>query len=149
MLGRQTLSQADPVMPGIADLDTLLASMEPELMPGEFVFCSLPAGATLPGGIKPVGAFDEREGRTLILAADAAARLDCPKSAPMRQITLTVHSSLEAVGLTAAFAGELARHGISANVVAGFYHDHIYVGSADAERAIAALRDLSARSAAR
>ena len=66
-------------------------------------------------------------------------------SAPMRQITLTIHSSLEAVGLTGAFATELARHGISANVVAGFYHDHIFVGAADADRAMAALTDLAAR----
>jgi len=63
----------------------------------------------------------------------------------MRQITLTVHSSLEAVGLTAAFATELTRHGISANVVAGYYHDHIFVGAGDAERAVAALQGLSER----
>lgn len=133
-------------MPGITDLDTLLASMEPELQPGEFIFCSLPLEAPLPAGIEPLGIFREKEGRTLVLTEAAAANLDCPKSAPMRQITLTVHSSLEAIGLTAAFATELGRHGISANVIAGFYHDHIFVGSADAERAVEALRALSARS---
>lgn len=66
-------------------------------------------------------------------------------SKPMRQITLTVHSSLDAVGLTAAFATELTRHGISANVVAGYYHDHIFVAEKDAERAVAALEALSSR----
>ena len=63
----------------------------------------------------------------------------------MRLITLTVHSSLDAIGLTAAFAEELTRHGISANVVAAFYHDHIFVGAGDAERAVAVLQALSKR----
>ena len=60
-------------------------------------------------------------------------------SAPMRCITLTVHSSLEAVGLTAAIATELARFGVSANVVAAYFHDHVFVPSAQAEQALAAL----------
>jgi hypothetical protein len=54
-------------------------------------------------------------------------------------ITLNVHSSLEAIGLTAAVAGRLALHGISANVVAAYYHDHIFVPTADAERAVVVL----------
>ena len=64
----------------------------------------------------------------------------------MRQITLAIHSDLEAVGLTAAVSAELTRHGISANVVAAFYHDHIFVPAADAERAVEALRTLSLKS---
>lgn len=134
-------------MAGVTDLAILLASMEPELQPGLFVFCSIPHGQRLPDDVVPVGRFIEKEGHTLILDADTADRLDCPKSAPMRQITLTVHSSLDAVGLTAAFATELGSHGISANVVAGYYHDHIFVGAGDAGRAMEALRDLSRRSA--
>jgi len=43
-------------------------------------------------------------------------------------ITLTVHSSLEAIGLTAAFSAALSQEGIICNVVAAFYHDHIFVG---------------------
>jgi len=64
-----------------------------------------------------------------------------------RRITLTVHSSLEAVGLTAAVAGALARQGISANVVAAFYHDHIFVPRDQAERAVAVLEKLGAAAA--
>jgi hypothetical protein len=135
-------------MAGVTDLDTLLASMEPVLQPGEFVFCSLPAAQELPAGTAPLGMFREQEGMTAILEADAAVHLDCPKSQPMRCISLTIHSSLEAVGLTAAISTELTRHKISANVVAGFYHDHIFVRAADADRAQSALRDLSRRSAA-
>ena len=134
-------------MTGITDLNMLLASMEPELQPGEFVFCSLPRGQLPPEGIEPIGTFREKEGLTLIVDASAAGRMDCVKSAPMRCISLMVHSSLEAVGLTAAFSTELGRHGISANVVAAYYHDHIFVGAADAEHGMQALRDLSRRSA--
>lgn len=58
-------------------------------------------------------------------------------------ITLQVHSALEAVGLTAAFAVELGEHNISANVVAGFYHDHIFVSESDGENAVKVLKGLS------
>lgn len=135
-------------MTGISDLKTLLATMEPELQPGEFVFCSVPHDMATPDGMMPLGMFMEKEGRTLIVDADTATRLDCPKTAPLCCITLTVHSTFEAVGLTAAFSTELGRHGISANVVAAYYHDHIFVPSADAEQAVATLRELSRRSAA-
>ena len=54
-------------------------------------------------------------------------------------ITLTVHSSLEAVGLTAAFSKALSQEGISCNVVAAFYHDHIFVGKNDADKAMEIL----------
>ena len=134
-------------MSGITNLNVLLASMEPELQPGEFVFCSLPTSENLPEGIEPIGMFLENEGRTLIVDTVSADRLDCVRSAAMRCISLTVHSSLDAVGLTAAMSTELTRHNISANVVAAYHHDHIFVASADAERAVEALRDLSRRSA--
>jgi hypothetical protein len=54
-----------------------------------------------------------------------------------------VHSSLEAVGLTAAFATALSREGISCNVLAGHHHDHILVATADAERAMDVLHGLA------
>jgi len=63
--------------------------------------------------------------------------------AVFRKISLRVHSSLEAVGLTAAFATQLSDEGISANVVAGYFHDHIFVPRQDAERAITALNQLT------
>ncbi|MCQ4630845.1 ACT domain-containing protein [Shinella sp. CPCC 100929] len=129
-------------MSGITNLDVLLATMEPALVEGGFVYASVPAGelaAHLSRG--PIGLFREEEGITLILPADAADGLAA--SSPMRMITLTVHSSLEAVGLTAAFATALTVDGISANVVAGYHHDHIFVPERDAERALETLRALS------
>ena len=129
-------------MSGGTDLDQLLATMEPALAEGRFVYASVPVAALaahLSRG--PIGLFREEEGITLILPAVAADGLAA--SAPMRLITLTVHSSLEAVGLTAAFSAALTRAGISANVVAGYYHDHIFVPERDADRAIETLQALS------
>ena len=131
-------------MAGEKNLEKLLATMEPDLREGEFVFATID-GHSVPAGLEPVGMFREDEGLTLILAAADAKDAGLVVSKPLRRITLTVHSSLEAVGLTAAFAGELTRHGISANVIAGYYHDHIFVGLDDAERALTALKALSAR----
>lgn len=130
-------------MSGIVDLSLLLKDMRPELRDGEYAYCTVPgddAAAYL--HFRPIGVFREEEGLTLILERGIAEANGMAGGAPMRLITLTVHSSLEAVGLTAAIATELTRHGISANVVAAYYHDHVFVPSADAERAVAALAAL-------
>lgn len=128
-------------MAGETNLTKLLASMEPVLLDERFVFASV---ARVQEGLNPVGTFREAEGWTVILPEAEAAEL-ATVTAPMRCISLTIHSAFEAVGLTAAFATELAAHGISANVVAGFYHDHIFVPDGHAERALEALRALSRR----
>ena len=129
-------------MSGITDLDALLAQMEPVLAEGRFVYACVPAGDLEKHLFRgPIGLFREEEGVTLILPADATEGLAA--GAPMRMITLTVHSSLEAVGLTAAFAAALTAEGISANVVAGYHHDHIFVPERDGERALETLRALS------
>ena len=132
-------------MPGITDLALLISSMRPNLVEGTFVYCSVPA-ATLADylHLKPIGLFQEKEGMTLIVPLEAARQAGLPTEPAMRMITLDVHSSLEAVGLTAAFATALGNNGISANVVAAYYHDHIFVPAGDAERAVAVLRALSA-----
>ncbi len=57
-----------------------------------------------------------------------------------------MHSDLQAVGLTAAVATALAEAGISCNVVAAAYHDHLFVPVESASQAIAALRTLQERS---
>jgi hypothetical protein len=127
---------------GVTELQALLAAMEPAMAEGSFVYASVPP-ADLAAHLsrRPAGLFREEEGITLILPADAAEGLAA--SPPMRMITLTVHSSLTAVGLTAAFATALTAEGISANVVAGYHHDHIFVPEQDGERALEALRALS------
>ncbi|SCB32665.1 ACT domain-containing protein [Rhizobium hainanense] len=137
-------------MPGIIDLKQLLSGMKPNLVEGEFVYCSVPASALADHlHLEPIGLFREKEGITLILPLEAARMAGLAVMPAMRMITLEVHSSLEAVGLTAAFATALGNGGISANVVAAYYHDHIFVPAADAERAMTALLALSATQAAR
>ena len=131
-------------MTGEKDLQKLLASMSPELIDGEFVFCTFPD--TQYGDLTafaPIATIREVEGLTLVIPKSKADENKLGYESVFRQITLTIHSSLEAVGLTAAFAGKLTEYGISANVIAGFYHDHIFVQSGQAERAMKALRELS------
>lgn len=135
-------------MSGTVELAALLATMQPELSDDEVVFCSF-RDATLEDRLflHPSAFFREREGITLIIGRSDAERHGVPFRTVFRAITLNVHSSLEAVGLTAAVAGRLARHGISANIVAAYYHDHIFVPAPDAERALVALQALQAEAA--
>lgn len=88
--------------------------------------------------------FLEAEGLTLVLEKHKAQNSGLQFEGSFCQITLTVHSSLEAVGLTAAVSAKLAAQGISANVIAAYYHDHIFVQSAKAEMALLALKELGA-----
>lgn len=131
-------------MSGIENLDQLLKHMSPNLKDGEFVFISQPNGryGSHPE-LEPIAAVLEAEGLTLIIPQSKADQHNLPYDGVYKMITLEVHSSLEAVGLTAAFATKLTEHNISANVVAGFYHDHIFVQTSAADRAITALKELS------
>ncbi|SDZ21043.1 ACT domain-containing protein [Pseudomonas sp. NFIX28] len=130
-------------MAGETSLDTLLRSMSPQLNHGDYVFCSIADQARLEGA-EVLGSFREQEGLTVILERQQAERLGLDFDYVAAWITLNVHSALEAVGLTAAFASALGKAGISCNVIAGYYHDHLFVGKADAERAMHVLRQLAA-----
>ena len=129
-------------MSGETDLEKLLQGMKPELNEGEFVFCtadSFQHAATL----NPVCIFQEQEGITVILPKHQADDASLPYSVICAWITLTVHSSLEAVGLTAAVSKALAAVNISCNVVAAYYHDHIFVPMQDAQQAMEVLFQLT------
>ncbi|MGR3890637.1 ACT domain-containing protein [Pseudomonas sp. 1152_12] len=130
-------------MAGETALVTLLHSMSPQLNDGDYVFCTLPDNR-FPEGCDVIGSFREREGLTLILERQQAEQAGLAFDYIAAWITLNVHSALEAVGLTAAFAAALAKAGISCNVIAGYYHDHLFVGRSDAERALDVLRQLAA-----
>ncbi|WP_264524887.1 ACT domain-containing protein [Flavobacterium sp. N502536] len=125
-------------MSGEKDLQKLLKSMKPEHIAGDYVFCKVEKleGIELNDVVM---FFKEKEAITLILKKEAAAALKLEYSVVMSWITLTIHSSLEAVGLTAAFSKALSEHQISCNVVAAFYHDHIFVAQKDTEKAIEIL----------
>jgi uncharacterized protein len=134
-------------MNGETNLARLLATMRPVLNPGEYVFCTTTADSSIPME-QVLGSFWEPEGLTLIVSRDAAEVWGLPYSHVMAWLMLTVHSSLAAVGLTAAVAAALAQANISCNVVAAYYHDHIFVSHADAEAALSVLRALSEQEAA-
>ncbi len=129
-------------MSGETDLARLLQDMRPERNPGEYVFCvvdSLEQAAAL----RPVCMFQEMEGVTVILPKEQANAMSLSYSLVCAWITLTVHSALEAVGLTAAFSKALAEEYISCNVVAAYHHDHLFVPVEDGERAMKALQALA------
>jgi len=129
-------------MSGETDLQKLLRGMKPELNEGEFVFCivdSVQRASTL----NPLLMFQEREAVTVILSKQQADEAALPYSLVCAWITLTVHSALEAVGLTSAVSKALADASISCNMVAAYYHDHIFIPVQDANRAMDVLDQLT------
>ncbi len=129
-------------MTGELNLQTLLKTMQPKLNLGEYVFCTTNDIASV-SLIHPILIFKEEEAITIIVKKEIADSLKLEYSFISSWITLTVHSSLAAVGLTAAFSKALSDNGISCNVVAAFYHDHIFVDKKDAEKAMNILNRLS------
>ena len=129
-------------MAGEKKLETLLKSMKPQHNIGEYVFC-------ITEDLKKISLeeiiliFKEQEGTTVIIKKELADQLKLNYSFIASWITLTVHSSLEAVGLTAAFSSALAQEGISCNVIAAFYHDHIFVDQKDILKAMTILNRFS------
>ena len=128
-------------MRAISDLDTLLTHMQPALNPGRYAFVTLPADFTLnPDSV--IATIREPEGLSAILPEQEAVDLGLPIAFLAAWITLTVHSDLAAVGLTAAFAAALGQAGISCNVVSGVHHDHLFVPAEQARQAMDALHAL-------
>lgn len=125
-------------MSGETQLQTLIRAMKPRLNSGEYVFCTVD-NAEIVANVEPIGVFRETEGITLILTRSQADALSLSYSWVAAWITLTVHSALDAVGFTAAISQRLASAGISCNVVAAYYHDHLFVGVEDAQRAMEIL----------
>ncbi|OHU86686.1 MULTISPECIES: ACT domain-containing protein [Pseudoalteromonas] len=128
-------------MNGETNLAILLKSMQPTLLAEEFVFITLQQGKYGDAAqLNPIAMFMESEGMTLVIPKARADQYQQAYSSVFKCITLNVHSSLDAVGLTAAFATRLTEEKISANVIAGFYHDHIFVQAHKAQDALVALR---------
>jgi uncharacterized protein len=129
-------------MNGETNLTTLLKTMHPKLNSGDYVFCTIKNANEIDLG-NALMLFREEEAITVILSKERADSLQLEYSFVAAWITLTVHSSLNAVGLTAAFSKALSDAGISCNVVAAYYHDHIFVNTSDAARAMDVLTRLS------
>jgi hypothetical protein len=129
-------------MPGESDLNVILKTLKPFLHEGEYVFCQVPD--QYPVDLNDIiSYFKEGEGVTIILSKTTADQFKLPYSFVSAWITLRVHSSLESVGLTAAFSNALAAAGISCNVVAAYFHDHIFVDLKDAQKSIEVLEAFS------
>jgi hypothetical protein len=142
---RQALAvRLESKMNGILELEVLIKNMHPEMSENEYVFCtaqslSFEAACKL----NPICAFREDEGLTLVLEKACAESEKLHFDEVFKKITLQVHSSLKAVALTAAVSTALADKGISANLIAAFYHDHIFVSKNKSVLALKVLLSLS------
>src|SRR5882757_6592532 len=122
-------------MAGEKNLRKLLNGMKPLLNSGEYVFCTT-AEPSIVSDNEIIMLFKETEGTTVIIKKQVADALSLKYSFVASWITLSIHSSLEAIGLTAAFSNALSDAGISCNVVAAYYHDHIFVEKKHSESAM-------------
>ncbi|PZX53443.1 hypothetical protein LV84_03167 [Algoriphagus ratkowskyi] len=131
-------------MTGETRLAQLIKGMTPKLNEGEYVFATIENINEIDRA-DTICEFKESEGTTIIVERQRADELNLSYQYVSSWITLMIHSSLEAVGLTALFSTELAKNDISCNVVAGYYHDHIFVDIKDSEKAIKVLNQLANR----
>lgn len=129
-------------MKGESNLNILLKNLNPVLNEGEYVFLTFQQSVNF-DHLYPICTFIEKEGTTLVIERSKADSLGFKYDFVASWITLEVHSSLRAVGLTAAFSKALADQNISCNVMAAFYHDHIFVDIKDSEKAMEILKELS------
>jgi hypothetical protein len=130
-------------MSGERDPLQLQKSMAPQLLPETYVYCTFP-DFQLPDGLLPICTFREAEGLTAILERTQAERAQAPFIFEARLITLTVHSSLDAIGFLARILTCLAHAGIPCNAIAAYHHDHLFVPVDRAQEALALLQSLSA-----
>ena len=130
-------------MTGETNLGTLLRSMKPIRHPKVYVFCSVADQNLNLDGLQPICLFKETEGTTLILTQTEADTHAFSYAVRFCMITLSIHSSLEAVGFLAAITAKLAEKGISVNPVSAYYHDHLFIPLERADEAMALLQEFS------
>ncbi|MFY0652207.1 MAG: ACT domain-containing protein [Cyclobacteriaceae bacterium] len=125
-----------------SELLHLVRNMSPVLNQGDYVFCTLRIGVEIEAEVIVASVY-EMEGRTVVIPLAVARQNKLTYTSVMSWITLNVHSSLEAVGLTAVVSDALAKENISCNMLAGYYHDHLFVLKEDSTKTIVVLIGLS------
>lgn len=131
-------------MSGETNLNRLLSTISPVLRDGEFVFLTFKESVYGDHDrLRPIASIMEREGLSVVVPKSKADENALEYGSVFRCITLNVHSSLDAVGLTAAVSKRLTECNLSANVIAGFFHDHILVETSAAARALSEIQGLS------
>jgi len=125
-------------MSGDLDLQRMLAEMRVAIRDDVYCMVSLAAPSDQLRA-SAAAMITEEEAVTLVITAAQAEAEDLPYDFAAAWLTLEVHSSLHAVGLTAAVARMLTDEGIPCNVLAGFYHDHLLVPAGEGERVKAIL----------
>ena len=132
-------------MSGEVNLSILLRSLRPKLQEESFVFACTENSIDW-SEIRPWGMFQEQEGTTLILVQHVADAHHLSYESIFSCITLQIHSSLHAVGMTAAVSQVLAQKDIPANMIAAYHHDHIFIPQERAMDALMVLKELSQNS---
>ena len=138
-----SIGEEEHTLSGETDLGKLLFELDPILLDGVYVFCTVtdPISESL-SRLKPLASFCEEEGLSLLISQEQAHAEGLDYQGVFKGITLSVHSSLDAVGLTAAVSSRLADSGIPANVIAARYHDHVFVPQGKASEALELLQAL-------
>ena len=133
-------------MSGETNLERILNNLSARLRSDVYVFCSIPNGKY--GDLtaaNPIASFQEKEGLSLVMTQQEATQNKLSYEGTFRCITLDIHSSLHAVGLTAVVSQALAEKQISANMIAGCHHDHIFIPTSLAEQALRIIENISTR----
>ena len=125
-------------------LQDLIRNLSPNLDSTLYVYCTVAHAAYGQlEKLKPIVSIAELEGLTLVIPLEQAKAENLDYYRVFQRITLKGHSSLEALGLTSVVTSLLAERGITTNVIAGFYHDHIFVPSDRSDEAMQALKELA------